>query len=378
MMIKQRIILIPILLIACLLFFVSTVFAHEIRPAIATATFNKDGSYEIKVVANFEILLAGIGPVHKDTNASPEAKNYNTLRALPADQLTKKIEEYGPRWMSGVEVIFNGIRVVPNIKQIEVPRVGDLDMPRLSNVFLVGRAPNGASIFQWRYDPAFGTSVLRVKRGENKEIVAFWLKSGKKSEPIPVTGAVAPSTLSTFAQFLSLGFTHIVPLGLDHILFILGLYLLSTRAKTLLVQVTSFTVAHSITLGLGLYGVVSIPPAIVEPLIAASIVFVAVENLITDKLTPWRTYVVFCFGLIHGLGFAGVLHEIGLAKSDFINGLIAFNVGVEFGQLAVILGAFLAVGCWFRNRIWYRARVVRPASVIIALIGVFWMVERIN
>jgi hypothetical protein len=362
----------------CLMVICAPGFAHEIRPAIATATFNKDGSYKIKVVTNFEMLLAGIGPEHKDTDASPAANTYNTLRSLPADQLTKQIEEYGPRWLGGVEVFFDDVRVRPRIERIEVPQVGDLDLPRLSTVFLAGQAPTGAPMFQWRYDPAFGTSVLRVKRAEDSEIVAFWLKDGNKSEPIPVTGAAARSAFATFAQYLSLGFTHIVPLGLDHILFVLGLYLLSTRAKPLLIQVTSFTVAHSITLGLGLYGVVSIPPTIVEPLIAASIVFVAVENLITDKLTPWRPYVVFGFGLIHGLGFAGVLHEIGLAKGDFINGLIAFNVGVELGQLAVILGAFLAVGFWFRGRSWYRALIVQPASILIALIGAFWMVERLT
>ena len=94
----------------------------------------------------------------------------------------------------------------------------------------------------------------------------------------------------------------------------------------------------------GLYGVVSVPPSVVEPLIAVSIVFIAVENFLTDRLTPWRPYLVFGFGLIHGLGFAGVLHEVGLARDDFINGLIAFNVGVEFGQLAVIALAFLVTG----------------------------------
>ena len=145
-----------------------------------------------------------------------------------------------------------------------------------------------------------------------------------------------------------------MPLGLDHILFVLGLYLLSVRLRPILIQVTSFTVAHSVTLGLGLYGVVSVPPSVVEPLIAVSIVFIAVENFLTDRLTPWRPYLVFGFGLIHGLGFAGVLHEVGLVRDDFINGLIAFNVGVELGQLAVIALAFLVTGLWFRKKPWYR------------------------
>ena len=149
----------------------------------------------------------------------------------------------------------------------------------------------------------------------------------------------------------------------------LGLFLLSVRWKPLLIQVTSFTVAHSITLGLSIYGVFSLPPTVVEPLIAASIVYVAVENIITSRLHAWRPFVVFGFGLLHGLGFAGVLHEVGLPRSEFVTGLITFNLGVEFGQLAVITLAFGLVGFWGKDKPWYRTRVVIPAPALIALAG---------
>jgi HupE / UreJ protein len=132
-----------------------------------------------------------------------------------------------------------------------------------------------------------------------------------------------------------------------------------------------------VSLALGLYGIINVSPKIVEPLIAASIVCVAVENLVTDKLHAWRPIVVFCFGLLHGLGFAGVLHEIGLPRADYVTGLIGFNIGVELGQLAVIALAFAATGLWFRARPWYRTRVVMPASLAIALVGLFWTFERI-
>ena len=102
------------------------------------------------------------------------------------------------------------------------------------------------------------------------------------------------------------------------------------------------------------------PSSIVEPLIALSIVYVAVENILTDELKPWRVYVVFGFGLLHGLGFAGVLTELELPRSEYLTALITFNVGVELGQLAVISGAFLFVGLWFRNRSWYRRRIIIP------------------
>jgi len=97
--------------------------------------------------------------------------------------------------------------------------------------------------------------------------------------------------------------------------------------------------------------------------------------MITSDLKPWRPAVVFCFGLLHGLGFAGVLRELGLPQGEFASSLIAFNVGVELGQLAVVLMAFLAIG-WFRRKTWYRASIVLPLSALIAMIGFYWSVQR--
>ena len=172
------------------------------------------------------------------------------------------------------------------------------------------------------------------------------------------------------------GFGHIIPKGLDHIVFVLGLFFFSLHIRPLLMQVTSFTLAHTVTLALAALGYVTISPAIVEPLIAASIVFVAVENILRPKLGAWRTAVVFLFGLLHGLGFASVLGELGGGQANFLARLIGFNIGVEIGQLAVILGAFLAVGYWFGTKPWYRSAIAIPASVVIALIGAYWLAER--
>jgi hypothetical protein len=186
----------------------------------------------------------------------------------------------------------------------------------------------------------------------------------------------ALSSGDIFKVYLQLGYTHILPLGLDHILFVLSLFLLSPSLKTIIWQATAFTIAHSITLGLAMYGLVSSPPHIVEPIIALSIMFVAIENMITQKLRPSRIIVVFAFGLIHGLGFAGALKELGLPKREFFNALISFNVGVELGQLTIILAAWFILGKWFNQKPWYRSRIVNPISVVIALIALYWTVER--
>ncbi len=114
----------------------------------------------------------------------------------------------------------------------------------------------------------------------------------------------------------------------------------------------------------------------VEPLIAASICYVAIENVFTNHLNPWRPAIVFGFGLLHGLGFASVLEEFGLPETHFIPALLGFNVGVELGQITVIAIAFLAVGFWFRNKPWYRSVITIPASLVIAGIGAYWVLER--
>ena len=156
----------------------------------------------------------------------------------------------------------------------------------------------------------------------------------------------------------------------------IGLFLLSTRLRTVLAQVTAFTVAHSITLGLSIYGIVALPPRVVEPLIALSIAYVAIENLITRELHAWRIGVVFLFGLLHGLGFAGVLRELGLPRGEFLTALLSFNLGVEFGQVSVIAAAALVTAPFVKGER-YRRRVVVPASLAIAAVGIYWTVTRV-
>ena len=185
------------------------------------------------------------------------------------------------------------------------------------------------------------------------------------------------SRTELFWTYLQVGFQHILPLGLDHILFVLSVFFLEPRLKPVLVQATAFTLAHSITLGLAMYGIIQPATAVVEPIIALSILFVAIENIFAERLNPWRVAIVFGFGLVHGLGFAGALTELGLPKKSFFESLVAFNVGVELGQVSVILLAWALVGRWFAEKPWYRRRVVVPASVAIGLVAAYWTVERV-
>lgn len=177
--------------------------------------------------------------------------------------------------------------------------------------------------------------------------------------------------------YLKLGYKHILPDGFDHILFVVGLCLLSTRIKTILWQATAFTVAHSITLALSMKNIIVAPSSIVEPIIALSILFVAIENIVISELKPWRIVIVFLFGLIHGMGFASALNEIGLPRDAFITSILSFNLGVELGQITIIVVVFATIIRIFGDKPWYRQRVVYPISILIACIAAFWTVQRI-
>ncbi|HUF60607.1 MAG TPA: HupE/UreJ family protein [Verrucomicrobiales bacterium] len=239
--------------------------------------------------------------------------------------------------------------------------------------------------------PAFlAGAVVRDGATERRARV---LIAGEDSGEIPwtVAGDEAPASSAraaapaepplgeTFLSCLKLGFQHILPLGLDHILFVLGLFFSNRGWKSLLIQVTAFTVAHSLTLALAAVDLVRIAPGIVEPLIAVSIVWVAIENLLNKKNkrdTQTRIAVVFGLGLVHGLGFAGILRELGLSGGQLAAGLVSFNIGVELGQLAVLGLAALAVAP-VRGKEWYARAVVTPACLAIAAVGLFWTFERV-
>ncbi len=180
-----------------------------------------------------------------------------------------------------------------------------------------------------------------------------------------------------FWKYIVTGYEHIIPLGFDHMLFILCVFFLNTNIKQIILQTSMFTLAHSITLGLAVYGIINPSPAVVEPLIAISIVFLALENIYSDKIKPWRMVMVFLFGLVHGMGFAGALSELGLPEYAFANALISFNIGVELGQLTIILFMYFFVSRMFANKYWYRQRIVIPSSLIIAIVATYWTVERI-
>jgi hydrogenase/urease accessory protein HupE len=177
--------------------------------------------------------------------------------------------------------------------------------------------------------------------------------------------------------YFKLGFTHIIPEGFDHVLFIIGICLINTKLKSIIYQASAFTVAHTIALALSMKNIIVAPSPVIEPIIALSIVFVAMENIVLSELKPWRIVLVFLFGLIHGLGFASSLNEIGLPPGKFFTSILMFNVGVEICQILIIAALFSFLIKPFKNKLWYRYRIVYPISICIALISSYWTIERL-
>ncbi len=216
--------------------------------------------------------------------------------------------------------------------------------------------------------PGESSRVLDLKNLENSQIGD---PNRELFEKVQTSG-----TWNTFTGFIRAGFLHVLPLGTDHILFLLGLFLLSRNWSPLLWQISLFTAAHTITLGLTTTGFIQVSSSVVEPIIAGSIIVIALENIFYPKYSHWRLAVVFIFGLIHGLGFASALGNLALPKTALLTSLFGFNIGVEIGQFVVIVLAFLATA-WIRNESSYRKLVIVPGSILIALIGSYWMIQRI-
>lgn len=339
-------------------------FAHEAERTRVVLTFTGDEGFVLEVANDPLWMLMRLetfagGTVPPNPTAAERDTRLAQLAAVFADRIVLFVD--------GREVRAESVVYQP-------PPASPPDA--LARFTLTGRMPRGAATLRWLYGIVADPYPMEIRQADGSSTVE-WITGTNWSGVIDLTRSFPRPTRGDIArQYLALGYAHILPKGLDHILFVVGLFLLSPRVKTLLLQVTAFTLAHSITLGLSIYGLVSLPSRIVEPLIALSIAYVAIENLVTRELKPWRLTLVFMFGLLHGLGFAGVLRELGLPRGEFLTGLLAFNVGVEGGQLTVIAIAMLLV--WrFVNRDWYRHRVVIPASLVIAAIGIYWTVTRI-
>lgn len=375
-----------LIIISCL--FCKTAFADVVKPALVEINVDTDRQIVVEIRASIEALLTGINAQYKNTQDAPNAEEYDVYRKMPAAELQQAFVGFQPQLLQSVfiQTVSKGVNasIALQVESVVIPPTGYTKVPRISVIRLTGSLPESAEALQWYYPAAFGDNAVRVRQIDKHDEQWHWsqwqwLRDDQVSQVFSLTEIVArQSWFEVVTSYISIGFEHIVPKGLDHIFFILGLFLLSTHWRPLLWQVTMFTVAHTITLGLAMNNVVELPANIVEPLIALSIAYVGIENVLSRRLHNSRLLLVFIFGLLHGLGFAGVLIDFGMPDDDFATALISFNIGVELGQLAVILMAFVLLRLWFKDQDLYRKIIVIPGSVGISIIGIYWFLERLE
>jgi hydrogenase/urease accessory protein HupE len=306
-----------------------------------------------------------------------EGRAVDVTIVADANPLRAKLEalagDEGADWrqvlIDHVDVRFDGDPVPLAWQDVSVDASGR------ATLRLRGQARHPGKAMTWAATFVYGSYPVAIHLSDSGTETVQWLQGPQTSDPVAVAGTTGFSR--TFARAAWLGVTHIVPNGFDHILFVLGLFFLSTRTRQVLLQVSAFTIAHSITLGLTLYGLISLRAAIVEPLIALSVAYVGIENLMTTELKSWRIAVVFGFGLLHGMGFAEALANLHLARSQFLTTLVSFNVGVEAGQLVVIAAAATAVAVATHARAGWRRPIARLASAAIGLTGFVWTIQRL-
>ena len=374
-----------IFLFLCLYFVcLAPAISDVVKPALIEITTHSDGRVIVEIRASIEALLTGINAQYKNTKDAPTAEEYDELRAMQPDELDNEFASFHQDMLNSIFLKTEAGKVSLSINSVAIPEPGYTKVPRISVIELSGHILPSARELQWYYPARYGDNAVRVRQVDEVNEQWHWsewqwLRKDQASELFSLQEVFAKRSITdVIGSYIAVGFEHIIPKGADHLLFILGIFLLSVKLKPLLWQVTMFTLAHTITLGLSMNGIINLSANIVEPLIALSIAYIGVENIFHKSLHKSRLVLVFAFGLLHGLGFAGVLADFGMPDDDFATALISFNVGVELAQLTVIACAYSAVGLWFRHKDWYRKVIIVPGSALIAITGLLWTIQRIQ
>lgn len=387
----RSVLLLRSLFTALLGLFSAVLAAHSIPDIPVRGAFQTGGEAEISIEIN-----------PRNWSESPkmalslEQKEFLTYTSAQKEELLKQTKSFVATYL---EFTLEPIgQIKPDFTWDFVAETGKPLMAMDDAVVARGKwktkIPAGVTGWKVRSLPGHKVATVFTNSVDGKEHPRFMVMfPGETSFTFDLTGLAAkpptgptPGSVGThstesgawsnFTSYFKQGFEHILPEGLDHILFVLGLFLLVRTWKPILIQVTTFTAAHTVTLALATLGYVSAPGHIVEPIIAASIAVIALENIFRPTYGKFRILLVFVFGLIHGLGFAQRLIDERIPSGSIVSSLLGFNLGVEFGQLAVI-GLAVAATFWIKDETHYRRFVVIPASTLIALAGLFWAIQRL-
>lgn len=353
--------------------------AHNLAYALVDVGFPAADQVRIEIRTHVPALIMGAPPTALGDAALP------AFMALTDAQLRERENAAAANFLSETSLRADGRLIdavtmrFPPPAELRADAMVSRSSPRPSQpVVLTAMLAKGTRQVDVALPTDLGPAVL-VARYPDGQVVTEALSDGSRSRAIRPSGPdPVGDAVSAFAAFVMSGFRHILPAGYDHVLFIAALAVAAPRLGALVRLATAFTLAHSITLALGALRVVEVPSALVEPAISMSIAAVGVLTLMSPQsaMRRERLAVIFAFGLLHGLGFAGALRETGLPRGLEAVALGGFNIGIELGQLAVIAAVLAGVG-WWRDRPFYRSRIALPVSAAVALVGMIWTVHRI-
>ena len=364
-----------------LVFWSFYVSADVVKPALVEISIFPDRDVEVSIDLSIEGAITGIGTKYKNTLDAPNSDKYDELRALQPVELKQKFDIFQPKYTEDIVFSVNEVKQKLNFHSAKIDIVGYKKRPRKSTLKYYVELDEWPKTISWQYGKVYGDSALRYRVYKKNEYTWndwIWLRDGESSGKIAIHESEPINVRQKLLQFISIGFDHVVPLGWDHLLFIVGMALSTFLLKRLLLLVTAFTVAHTLTLGMAMYGLIEMPANFVEPVIAFSISYVAIENIFGNQSIMRKSLIVFLFGLIHGLGFASMLKNFDMEPDSFLVTLIGFNVGVELAQIAIVICVLLTV--LINKKIFpnhYRQVLIIPVSVIISIIGFWWGIERV-
>ncbi|WP_257174062.1 HupE/UreJ family protein [Colwellia sp. M166] len=361
-------------------------FAHTDDINQATLSLENGEHYQLTVTVDFIHILKKHLNISGDDDKVIKALNQQSF--LEQKKLLEQLKNILSQQSS---IYFDNIaQSISSFKGLELQQLKRILSQQVNlseykaQLQATGNIPENMNTVTLRFSPLLGNVILKVVRPEQEILSTAALSNRYQISTVNTKREDRSNTLTKIltlaSDYLYQGFVHILPRGLDHILFVLALFLFAKRRSTLIWQISAFTLAHTITLALGIYGIISLPSNIVEPLIALSIVYVGLENIYrakNNKISHSRMPIIFAFGLLHGLGFASVLADVGLPQSQYALSLISFNIGVELGQLTVIALAFICL-LPFRAKNWYQTKLVLTLNVAIAIIASYWLIERIT
>ncbi len=370
-----------LILIVFLNIFSKSSISHEIKPSIAD--FFYDENYlNFKIRLNAELILSDIDASNvSNTDSSSLSEIYDEFRILNNKDLEQIFLNSWNQISSNIEIKINNVSKQTNLIKIEVEDIQNFEISRDSHVYFRVLLDKNSEQFTFSWIKKYGPIILRENNNNKLEDELFteYLQSGKVSNQFSFNENNFEKKLDSFIKFFILGVQHIIPKGLDHILFIFGLFLFSSSLKKLITQITIFTIAHSITLIFVSLSVMKINPQIVEPIIALTIVYVGLENIFKNYIKEYFRYIVILFfGLLHGLGFALVLSDIGYRSTDLFINLFSFNIGIEVAQISIVLVLYILIALNFAKNKNYRKFFQVPSSILISSIGLYWFFERIN